>query len=179
MRRLTLSRGAFIALILVLCLAGCRRKGRLSVETVEEGDPQLVSMIHAADPRAAIQLVRGFYDVEQNSWRWTMGKFTVTLRPPAGAAHKGAALELKFSLPDAVIDNVKAVRLTGSINGVAMDGESYQKAGEHLYSRDVPASSLGGEAVTVDFALDKFLSAGMVEQRELGIVMTTVGLIPK
>jgi hypothetical protein len=174
MRRLTL------AAILLLLIAPCCRRRNLSVETVEDGDPQLVSMIHAADPRAAIQLVRGFYDIEQNSWRWTMGKFAVTLRPPAGASKNGAVLQLKFAVPDAVIDDrLKSVTLKASISGVAMDPETYTKSGEYVYSREVPASSLTGETVTVDFALDKFLAAGMVEQRELGVVLTTVGLISK
>ncbi len=175
MRRLTA-----VALCAALALSlACRRKSRLSVETVEEGDPQLVSVIHAADPRAATQLVRGFYDVEQNSWRWTMGKFSVALRPPAGASKNGAVLQLKFSVPDPVIGKLKSVTLTPSINGVAVDPETYSKAGEYVFTRDIPPASLAGDAVTVDFALDKFLAAGMVEQRELGVVVTTIGLLPK
>jgi hypothetical protein len=175
MRRLTA-----VLLAAALCASlGCRRKGRLSVETVEEGDTQLVSVIHAADPRSATQLVRGFYDIEQNSWRWTMGKFSVALRPPAGAARNGAVLQVRLAVPDPVIEKLKSVTLTPSINGVAIDPETYSKPGEYVFTRDIPPSSLAGDAVTVDFALDKFLAAGMVEQRELGVVVTLIGLLPK
>ena len=51
----------------------------------------LLSTVHAADPKSSIQLIKGFHGVEQNSWRWTMGRFAVTLKPPIGAAEQGAA----------------------------------------------------------------------------------------
>jgi hypothetical protein len=38
---------------------------------------------------------------------------------------------------------------------------------------------LNAPGVTFDFALDKFLAAGQVEQRELGIIVTTIGLLEK
>ncbi len=158
---------------------GCRRQHPLTVETVEEEGPPLVSVVHVADPRATPQLLRGFYDIEHNSWRWTMGKFSVTLRPPAGAATKGATLQLNLTMPEPVISRLRSVTLSASIRGVALDPETYTKPGDHVYRRDVPAASLAAEAVTIDFALDKYLAAGAVEQRELGVIVTQAGLIPK
>jgi hypothetical protein len=124
-----------------------------------------------------MQLVRGFYDVEAGGWRWTKGRFAVTLKPPAGAAEKGALLELKLNVPEPVLQRVHAIQLTASINGVAMDPETFSKPGNYVYSRNVPPASLAGEAVTIDFALDKFLAAGVVEQRELGVIVTSAGLL--
>ena len=118
MRRLRI-----IALVLpaVLALGGCKRQQSVQVETVEEEGLDLVSAIHAADPRAASQLVRGFHDVEQNAWRWTRGKFAVTLKVPPGASEKGGMLELKFTVPDSVLTRKKKVTLSASLDGAAIE----------------------------------------------------------
>jgi hypothetical protein len=38
----------------------------------------------------------------------------------------------------------------------------------------VPAAALGPDPITVDFAVDKFLPAGTVETRELGLIVSSV-----
>jgi hypothetical protein len=176
MRRLIL----FPAFLSILLSASCQRHDRVVVQATEENEePELASVIHVADPRVAHQLLRGFYDVEQNSWRWTMGKFTVVLRPPAGASVKGADLQAKLSVPEAVIARLQSLRLDAKIGEFALEGETFLKAGEHTYRRAVPASVLGSDAVTVDFVLDKFLPPGNLDQRELGLVVSTIGFEAK
>ena len=132
-----------------------------------------------ADPEASLQLVKGFHGVEQDAWRWTMGQFAVTLATPEGSADGGATLELKFTAPEPVINRVGTVTLTASIAGTSFEPESYSKAGSYTLERDVAADLLAGDAVTVEFALDKFLPPGEVDQRELGVIVTSVGLIRK
>jgi hypothetical protein len=44
-----------------------------------------------------------------------------------------------------------------------------------VFSRDVPARAFTGDAATVEFSLDKFLAAGKVEQRELGVIAVSAG----
>jgi hypothetical protein len=148
------------------------------VQTIEEG-PALASMVAVADPHVASQLVSGFYGVEQNSWRWTAGRFSVLLRPPRTAAANGAVLQLKFSLPDAAMSKMKAVSLSAYVNGTALAPESYTQAGQFVYIRDVPASLLAGDVSRVDFALDKTVPPSGTDQRELGLVVSLVGFQPK
>lgn len=166
----------FVIAALLIAPVGCKRRKRASAEEQPAG---LATMVHAADPRAAIQLVRGFHSVEQNAWRWTTGSFAVTLKPPAGAAQKGATLQLKFVVPDVVIDKLKSLTLTATVNGQKLPPETYAKAGEYSFSRDVPATALQQEAVTVEFALDKFIPASAQDQRDLGVIMTLVGFEAK
>lgn len=169
-----------LAAAVILGTAGCKRRAeRVQVEATEEESHPLATMVHVADPRASIQLLRGFHDVEQNSWRWTMQKFSVTLRPPTGAAQKGATLRLSFSIPEPILNRLKSVTLSANVEGVPLAGETYKTPGEQVYARDVPARALGGEAVIVDFALDKVLPPGEVDQRELGIVVSTIGFEAK
>ncbi len=171
------------AVCLAIALAGsstaCKRHRKPKIETTEESTPGLASMVNVADPRTSAQLLKGFYDVEQNAWRWTMGRFSATLRPPLNAPQKGATLVVKFAIPDAVMKRSKSMTLSARIGSYDVGAETYTAAGDHTYSKDVPPSALLADAVTVDFALDHPLPAGTVDQRELGIVVSTLGFEAK
>lgn len=170
---------AAMAAALMLGGAACKRNGKVRVEATEEEPPQLATAVHVADPRAAAQLVSGFYDIEQNSWRWTAGKFSVVLRTPRLAAQKGAVLKLKFSVPEAVISKLNAVSLSATIDGTGVPPETYTQSGEFIYTREVPPAGLTRDAAKIDFALDKCLAAGAVDARELGVIVTSVALEAK
>jgi hypothetical protein len=161
---------------LVVPLAGCKRKPPAKVEVIEEQAPQLATVVHVADPQATVQLVRGFYELEQNAWRWTAGKFAVALRPPRGGAERGAVLQLKFSLADAVIERVKSMTLKARAGKLDLAPGTYAKPGQYLYSRDVPAAALAGDVVLFEFEVDKFLPPGEADQRELALIVSTIGL---
>src|SRR5262245_4445592 len=115
--------------------ASCKRHERIRLEPTEEVVPQLASVVHTADPQSALQLLKGFHEVEQNSWRWTMSKFAVTLKTPPGSASKGATLRLQFTIPEAVTQRVGAVSLTARAGGSPLGAEKFEKPGEHAYIR--------------------------------------------
>ncbi|MDQ6759897.1 MAG: hypothetical protein M3Z32_08540 [Acidobacteriota bacterium] len=166
--------------LLLMNPIACKRKKNRSIEQVtQSAQPEtsgpLSSMVQAADPRTQRQLTKGFYAVEQNAWRWTEGSFSASLRPPLGSSRKGAMLVLKFSIPDLVLEKLKKIRLSASVNGVALSAEEYSKPGEYTYSREVPATALTSEAVSVDFNLDKFLPPTPPDIRELGVVVHAIG----
>lgn len=159
----------------VVTLAGCK-KSKKDVQYVEEGGSQLSSAVNVADPKAAIQLLRGFHDVENSAWRWTGPKFAVALRPPKEVPAEGAKLFMEYAVPDLFIQKVPSTTLTISVNGKALESETISKAGSFKLERTVSTDLLKGDVVTVDFALDKFLAAGSVDQRELGLIVSAVGL---
>jgi len=173
MRRLILA-----AATLALGGAGCHRTPP-RVDTIEDGNLPPRAQIRVADPGAAAQLISGFYPPEHGSWRWTMGKFSVALGAPPAAAQKGARLTMEFTLPDTVASRRKPVTLAAAVESHPLDSETYSQAGDYVYSRDVPAEAFGAGPVKVDFALDKFLAAGEIEGRELGLIVKAVGLAPK
>ena len=183
MRRLILScRPALVAAVLIgvlLAAPACKRQRRSKVTTVEEDQGALASLVLTADPKASIQLLKGFHDIEQNSWRWTRGQFSVVLKVPAGAAQKGASLELRLTVPDPVIQHVKGTTLSSKTVGIQLEPQTFDKAGEYVYKRDIPASALASDAVTIDFALDRFIAAGLIEGRELGVIVMSIGLLAK
>jgi hypothetical protein len=173
-----LSVAVSVMALLVLAPAGCKRKKKTrAVEDANDG--QLVSILNAADPRAAVQLTRGFHSIENDSWRWTAKDFSVTLRRPTGAEQKGATLEVKLTVPDAVFSRVGPQTLSAKVGGFALEPEHFTKAGDYTYTRDVPATALARETVAIDFSVDKAIPPGDQDVRELAIIVSTVGLLPK
>jgi len=154
----------------------CKRKKTLTVELTDEGAGPLASTVHTADPKTAVQLTKGFHAVEQNSWRWTKGQFSVALQTPPTAPTKGGVLTLKFAIPEPVIEKLQSIEISAVLNGTPLPKQKFDKAGEHEYTVKVPPKALSSEVVSVDFSLSKFLPAGSVDLRELGVVVKTISL---
>lgn len=168
--------GWVVVASLAACGWACKQKPAQTVMVDDESQPPL-SVVYVAHPRADTQLLSGFHKVEGGAWRWTMGKFSVALQPPPGAVQSGARLELRFSLPESVMTRRKTVTLSAWVAGTALPPETYTKAGDYTYARDVPAAALAAPPVKVAFALDNYLKAGEVDPRELGLVVLSVGLM--
>jgi hypothetical protein len=169
----------FAAVLLTfVVLPACRYK-RKARERAAINDGEPVSLLNVADPRAQFQLTRGFWTVEGGAWRWTMKNFTVTLRPPAGAVEKGATLELKGALPEVMFNRVGAMTLDAHLNGQDLGPETFSAAGDFTYRRDVSAALLNAPVVAIDFSTDKGLPPGDQDTRELALVVSSVGLLPK
>jgi hypothetical protein len=171
----------FIILCALVALSstGCRRDEKIKLEETDESTPTIASMVHAADPKASMQLTRGFHTVEQNSWRWTMGTFAITLRPPSGSADQGAKLTAKLSMPDAILQKLKQPTLTASIQKKTIGAHRFTAPGEFTFEADVPPDLLKNDAVTVEFSLEPHLPAGALDGRELGLVFVSAGFAPK
>jgi hypothetical protein len=161
-----------------LCAAACRRGPPDLAGFTEEEPPRLSASVDVSNPRLASQLVSGWYPVEAN-WRWTARTFAAVLRPPPGAAAKGATLQFHFTLPDALISQLKLVTLRAAIQGAPLAPETYNHSGRAVYARDLPGNLLSGDRVQIDFALDKGFRPGPSDPRELGVVAERLGLETK
>lgn len=179
MRRLIWNGLAVAAAALLAAAGGCKREQRAIERSTVEESPELAAVVWVADPKTAFQLVEGFYATEGNSWRWTARKFSVVLRAPAGAAEKGATLRLKLNVPEPVTSKLGALTLRAAADSLELAPETFPQAGDYEYLREVPARAFKDERLTVRFTLDKALPPGPVDQRELGVIVTMVGLEPK
>ncbi len=159
---------------LLLVGAGCKRRHKSSGQT-----QLLASSIYAGDPNVAAHFAKGFYDPEEGAWRWTGKEFAVDLSPPLHSDQKGAQLVMKLAVPDAVIQKLTSVQLSASIQGYKLEPQTYTKPGQYTFTRDVPADKLQSDAVRIDFALDRALPPTDTDQRQLGIIVSEVGLIAK
>lgn len=167
-----------IAVCLVLLagggFAGCERKYRPDpMATIEEPE-ELRSSLDMGDPRDASQLLHGFYNAEQNAWRWTMRRFGVSLKPPAGAAIEGASLRMAFNIPAAAAEIMKGVEIRATVGGVKLDPFRVAAAGQQEYKVLAPREALAGAAVTVEFELSKAVAPGVLDGRELGLVVSSI-----
>ena len=175
-RRLALRWCCSVLLVsLAFAPLGCKRKQAV-VQPAGQEAPRTASTIHMGDPQMAPQLIGGFYGIEQNAWRWTGRRFSLALRPPFGAAQKGATLQLRLTVPPVIVEKLKTVSLSATINGSALPPETYTQAGDYTYTREVAPALLAGESVRVDFQLDKSMPPSGADQRDLGLVVLSAGL---
>lgn len=170
-RRLALRWSCSVVLVtLAFAPLGCKRK-----EAAKQAAP-MASTIHMGDPQTAAQLITGFYGIEQSAWRWSGRRFSVALRPPLGAAQKGATLQLRLTVPPVVIEKLTTITLSATIGGGALPPETYTQPGDYTYTREVAPGLLAGESVRVDFQLDKSMPPSGADQRDLGVVVLSTGL---
>jgi hypothetical protein len=180
MRGLALLAGLGLTIAGLVMMSGpaCKRRAA-KVETIETTSDGLSTAVHMGNPNEAIHLVKGFYDIEQGAWRWTRSQFAITLLAPKNAAERGATLEFKLTLPEAVFSRTGPVTLSAVIDGYALPPLTMDKVGNHVYEREIPASAFRTETATVEFSLDKFLASGVVEERELGVIALSAALLAK
>ena len=152
--------------VLLAALSGCvQNEPGVPIEE-EEGAPpaQMLSNVNVADPRAAPQLLRGFHGLEQQAWRWTERKFAVMLEPPPPG--QPVVLNLAFTLPGVVTDEVGPITVTARINGEQVGAQTFDSPGENKqFEAVVPDGLLTTQAAEVEFELDKALPPGERDPR--------------
>jgi hypothetical protein len=144
-----------------------------------QNEPHAVSAINISDPADSIQLLSGFYDVEMNAWRWAAKKFSVVLKPPAGAESNGARLVLKLYLPPSQTQLLGAITLRADVDGHPLDARTFSAPGAYTYSAAIPPADLQSQLVTANFYLDKAVTNLKTDPRELGTVVNAVGFEPQ
>jgi hypothetical protein len=154
-----------------LVAASCKLRDKVREEPTDEEAPVLLSSVSMGDPAAAVQLLRGFYDIEHGAWRWTASKFSLVLKSPAGAREAGGSLIASFTVPEAVIKHVRATKLTATVNGSISGSKEIAAPGDQNFTLDLPGSAFQEDSVTIDFALSKFAEAGSLDARELGVII--------
>ncbi|MFO0363412.1 MAG: hypothetical protein ACK55F_01820 [Acidobacteriota bacterium] len=173
MRRVVGSLAVLLLLATVCCQA---RKRRLEV-LVDDTEPADVrEQVAANDASVSGQLVRGFYEVESGAWRWTMPRFAIRFRVPAGAREKGAVLRAALVLPDVIFRSTGPVTLAVSAAGKRLDAQTMTVAGNHSLAWRIPAAEMVSETITLEFSLDKEVPPGAVDPRELGLIFLRADL---
>jgi hypothetical protein len=167
MRSITLT---FFLLPLLFIAGGCKRRHKR---------PEVVTTARAGDPDVADRFADGFYNIEANAWRWTAKEFTVVLNPPPNSGQRGAKLVVHLVVPDPVIANSKSVELTCSVGDLKLDPQVFAKAGSYTYEREIPADKLQGKDVQIYFTVDHTLAGTNGDTRQLGIIVSQVGLETK
>lgn len=178
MTRTLFCQSALVA-ALTLVAPGCKQAPKVRVQQTEEEGPRMASTVRVSDAKLESQLVTGFYGIEGNAWRWTAKKFSVVLHAPMGAAQKGATLDVALTVPGVVIEKLKTISLVATVDGRPLPPETYTEPGQFTFKRDLPPGAIASDSVRVDFQLDKSIPPTGADQRELGIIVSSIGLDPK
>jgi hypothetical protein len=134
----------------------------LKAELIGVPNPRL-SWLRMNDPEAAGQLLSGFYDVEDKSWRWMAEQGLVLLQAPAEATR----FEMTFFIPDAA----PARQVTIAVNGLAVISQTYAAPGR--YTITAPVSITG--AAQILLSVDRSFQTP-TDRRRLGIIVQELGL---
>ena len=177
---------------LVLCLGilagaatGCANstlRGNRQPEMILNRDvAQIQPVVHSRsftmrDVDAMRQLAAGIYGVEDGKWRWTAGDFSVVLATPGKASTRGADLSFVFYISDPIVRRTGPITLTVYLNEAEVGEMTYTTAGIQHFSARIPPRLLAQSPVAVDFHLDRYVPAGVLENRELGVIADSVSL---
>jgi hypothetical protein len=118
--------------------------------------------------------LEGFYPPEPGGWRWTKRQFAVIF-----AGSGAARLVLQVYVPDASIQKLGQVTLAARLDGHDLGPQTFRQAGQFTYEREIAAGWMKPGGNRFDFALDKALPPSAADERELGIVVASVGLEAK
>jgi hypothetical protein len=163
-----------MALLVIAGASGCRKPRPAGPQYVEEAPSELAEAVNVADPRLSVQLLRGFYDIEQRAWRWTAPEFAVALRPPA---QKPVTVFLDYVVPEIFLERTQGgATLSIKVKGQTLAPETINKAGNARLERAIPDELAAGEDLTVEFSLDKFIAGTASDERQLGLIVSGVGL---
>ena len=140
-------------------------------------DSSLSSTVSLADPKVTSQLLWGFHELSDNSWRWTTRKFTVALQRPIGSEQSGAQVHLRFFVPDNEIKALGPIQLTAQVAAYRLRSMKIRQGGSHEYIADVPKGALFADILSVDFSLNKAMPPSEKDARELGVVVTAIQMV--
>jgi tRNA (mo5U34)-methyltransferase len=111
--------------------------------------------------RYAVNLLEGWHELEQSSFRWTKKHFAIELHHPPSAGFSTLRLAFHTATPE-------PVTLAATVNGIAVAPSTYAAEGEHSYA--IPLSGRPSEPVRVDFTADQNVHVAS-DGRELAILV--------
>lgn len=170
-----------LALLLAATLVlGCGGSAPLEpVDSAPAAEPPalLLSVVHVADPRIVDQLAAGFHELTGGGWRWTRQRFAVELEPPPPVPFHRSSLELIFTVPEGTIAALGSVTVTAKLEGREIGSMTVSEPRENIvFTSKVSSKLLGTEPVLAEFSLDKAISPGGPDGRELGVVAISIAL---
>ncbi len=150
--------------------------GRVSSDsdpTSQERDERVFCLLASRHALQHLKLVEGFYEPEEDGWRWTAQRFSAVLPSPPGLRGP-AELRLDLYLPPVVLEKVGAPTLRACSGGVDLGELRLDRDGIHRYARQVEVP--GPDGVRVDFELDRAMPPQGQDVRTLGVVVQRLDL---
>ncbi len=134
------------------------------------------SRIDVATDKAASQLLFGFYDVEQHSYRWTGRSFAVALAPPPNPKGGAVLLHARLFIADSEIKKLGVMSLAASVPGHLLKSKKITQGGIEEYAVSIPRNALCTNLLPVYFSFDRSLPPSPSDARDLGAVAISFAL---
>ena len=115
-----------------------------------------------------VELLGGWHAPESAGWRWTEQRFSARINAGAG---RPARIELRFFVPQALIERYGPVTLHATADGSPLPSETYPESARVTYRATLDNATAAGATVQLDFWLDHALPPSGSDERELGIVV--------
>jgi SAM-dependent methyltransferase len=157
-----------------LLTVGDTRKSRPDTLQNDERAFCLIRNQRMTDPGLTAGLLKGWHQLEENSWRWTERRFSVEIQVPE--SHTFSMLELHFVYPDPLKQLIESIRIQAKIDDTALPEAEYSTAGPHIYRTPIPRRLLRKSSVLVQFELSRAIPPDDVDRRERGLIVSNVGL---
>ena len=107
----------------------------------------------------------------EGPWRWTAGAFSFEFSP---VPLRDTVLSLSFRVTEELLKRYGSTYLTIEMAGESLGGIELNRADSQLFEVTIPAIATG--TATIHCRLSKYLRAGEIEARELGMILHSVSL---
>jgi tRNA (mo5U34)-methyltransferase len=119
-----------------------------------------------------VELLSGWHAPESAGWRWTEQRFSARLH--AAGASRPTRIELRFFVPQALIERYGPVTLHATASGAPLPSQTFHESARFTYRATLDKTASTGAPVQLDFWLDHALPPSDSDERELGIVVAAL-----
>jgi tRNA (mo5U34)-methyltransferase len=158
---------------------GWRVRDYLSVGNVQNSDPAsvegderafcLIESERFPDAPPDLELLSGWYGVEQGSWRWTSDRFSARILSPGSQAH---TLVMRFFLPESGFTGGRHYQLHVAVEGREVAVQNYDSPGQKTLRVPIGKAPAAGEPLMIECSLDPPQPPAAGDPRVLGLIVT-------
>jgi tRNA (mo5U34)-methyltransferase len=115
-------------------------------------------------PRFSVRLLDGWHALEQNRFRWTQRRFSISLKCPPLLKPSRLRFTFRLTTPGPIC-------LSAGINGTSAGQETFIGVGAHSFNIELPNGALSVSLVRIDFCTEKNVPAVAFDERELALLV--------
>ena len=118
-------------------------------------------------PELQIRPLDGWYEPEEDAWRWTAKRFSLEVVLPLEQPVAGFALSI--SVPEVLVADTQRITVSCRIGGEAAGSIAYDAPGKSEFTGQFPPFAAHEPILRLDFAVDSSFCLSSGDPRELGI----------
>jgi tRNA (mo5U34)-methyltransferase len=141
-------------------------------DPVSDRDERAFYLLRSGYGLAQLRLISGWHEVENKGSRWTEREFSAGIPAEMSARRR---MRLNLYLPEVALQRLGPIKLSATIDGQELRPAEFATPGAHAFERTLPKAPVPQERI-LRFALDKALAPGVLDSRELGLIVASLEL---